>query len=279
PLESSNFTYIRGVDPIAYRVHHRIRFESGRAPIQGRAELAVGRQLAARFPNLRPPHQIRFGRRAWTVTGIFSDGSSARESEIWTDLDLLKQDVHFGDGFASLHVEMKPGMGEAFQRALTVDGRLQVDAIPEQEFYSSQTKLADKLLSLGLIIAAILGVGAVFGGMNTMYAAVAHRSREIGVLRALGYSRSSVVASFVIESVLLAFAGGIAGEALAIMVAYATGLSSRLMSLQMYIFSFRLAPSAFLAGLAAAILIGALGGLLPAWRAARVGVIEALREA
>ncbi len=276
---NSGQTLLRGVYPIAYRVHRAMRLVSGRWPAPGRAEMIVGRKLATRFPNLAPPMQLRFGRRTWNVVGIFSDRDSARESEMWTDLDVLQQDIRYRNGFASLHVVLKPGTEDDFKLALNKDARLRVDAITEAEFYSAVSQFAGQLRAMGLVVAAILAIGAIFGGMNTMYAAVARRGREIGVLRVLGFSRTNVLASFVIESVMLGLVGGIGGELLGIVIAQATGLSSRLMKAGMFIFSFQPAPSAFAAGLAAAVLIGAVGGFLPALRAARLGVVESLREA
>jgi putative ABC transport system permease protein len=278
-LDESIFTYLRGVYPIAYRVHRAIRLASGRFPAPGKYELLVGIKLAARTPELALGRTIHLGRDDWTVVGTFSDDGSARESEVWTDLDLLAQAIHFGTSFSSLHLVMKPAMGDSFRAALQRDARLALDAEPEREFYAAQTRLADRLRDLGLAVAVILGIGAAFGGMNTMYASVARRAREVGVLRALGFSRGQILASFVAESVLVAVIGGVAGEILGVAVAYVTGLQGRLMTVESFIFSFRLAPSAFAAGLVAAALIGAAGGLLPAWRAARIGVVEALREA
>jgi len=279
PLRLSTFTYLRGVYPVAFLVHRGIRVISGRLPAHGQPEMIVGIRLAAKYAYLRTGSQIHFGHRMWKIVGNFSDGGSARESEVWCDLDVLQQDVHFGNGFSSLHVAMKPAMGAGFERALVRDARLRVDAMPEAHFYALQTRLADQLRAIGIVIAGILGVGAVFGGMNTMYAAVARRAREVGVLRALGFSKASIVASFVFESMMLALAGGVIGEILGVIAADATGLNSRLMNVQMVMFSFRLTPSAFVAGLIAALIIGALGGLLPAWRAARLGVIESIRAA
>ena len=276
PLQQSSFTYMRGVYPIAYQVHSAIRIASGRRPTAGQPEMIVGSRLAAKYPNLAPGKELRLGRRTWKVVGTFSDGGSVRESEVWTDLDVLTQDVHFGNGFSSLHIVMKPAMGDAFDAAMRKDSRLALDAMPEEEFYAMQSKIADQVRKLGMVIAIILGVGAIFGGMNTMYAAVARRSREVGVLRALGFSRAAVLSSFVIESIALALFGGIIGEVLGVIVALATGLSSRLMSVQMLIFAFRMTPSAFVSGLLAAAAIGALGGLLPAWRAARIGVVDSI---
>ncbi len=276
---SSQFTFLRGVYPIASRVHSGMRVVSGRWPGEGRDEMVVGRKLAARFPHLNPPHQIRFGRRTWTIVGVFADNDSARESEMWTNLDILHQDIRYDNGFASLHLRLRPGMAEAFKLALSNDSRLRVDAETEAEFYAKESEFADQLRNLGLVIAIILGVGATFGGMNTMYAAVARRGKEVGVLRALGFSRGNVLMSFVIESALLGVAGGIAGEMLGIALATATGLNSRLMNVGQFIFAWRLTASAITSGLIAAAFIGAVGGLLPAMRASRIGVIDSLRTA
>jgi putative ABC transport system permease protein len=279
PLNASAFTYLRGVYPIAYEVHRGIRAEAGRLPRAEEPELAIGRRLAAKYPQLAIGRQLRFGRRVWTIVGTFSDRGSARESEALTDLDQLAQDIHYGSGYAALHLVMKPGMGARFEAALTRDARLRLDAMPEREFYAKQSRLADQLRDLGMIVALTLGIGAAFGGMNTMYAAVARRAREVGVLRALGFGRAAILVSFVVESTVIGLAGGVAGELLGVAVAFATGLSSRLMNVQAFIFSFRLAPSAFVSGLVAAALIGALGGLAPAWRASRAGIIDSLRAA
>jgi putative ABC transport system permease protein len=277
PYAQNQFTFLRGVYPIAYRVHPNMRIESGRWPNPGQSEMVVGRKLAARAPNLAPGRAIHFGRRTWTIVGIFSDSDSARESEVWTDLDVLEQDVRYAHGFASVHVVLNPGMEGSFKHALTGDARLRVDAESEEEFYSQESEFAEQLRGFGLVVATILAIGASFGGMNTMYAAVARRAREVGVLRALGYTRGIVMLSFLIESVVLALTGGIVGELLGVAVAIVSGLDSHLMNVGMYIFAFRLTPSAFGAGLIAAGIIGGVGGLLPALRAARMTVTESLR--
>jgi len=274
-----NFTFLRGVYPEAYRVHRNMRIVSGRWPNRGASEMVVGRKLLARVPELGPGGQVRFGRRTWTVVGAFSDHDSARESEIWTDLDVLRQDMGYPNGgFASIHVVLKPGMEDAFKHALDNDARLRVDAETETEFYSQASEFADQLRGLGLIIAIMLGVGAAFGGMNTMYAAVARRGKEVGVLRALGFTRRNVLLSFVIESIAIGTLGGLIGEVLAVVVATALGLNSRLMNVGEFIFSFRLTMGALVSGLIAAAMIGAIGGLLPAAQAARIGVLDSLRS-
>jgi putative ABC transport system permease protein len=196
---------------------------------------------------------------------------------VLTDLDVLAQDIHVKNGFAVLHVVLRPGQQADFAKSLTTDSRVRVDTESEREHYAKQTEFVDQLYSMGLVVAMILAIGSIFGAMNTMYSAVARRTSEIGVLRVLGFSRVNVLLSFVIESVMLTLAGGILGELLGILVAYSTGLSSQLMNVGEFIFRFRLTSGAFLSGMIAAIAIGAIGGLLPAWRASRIAVTESLR--
>ena len=277
PAAKVGFTFLRGVRPVAFRVHRDMKVVSGRWPRHGASEMVVGRKLAARYPNLAVGSDMRFGHRVWKIVGIFSDNNSTRESEVWTDLDVLTQDVRYNAGFAALHVVLKPGSEEAFRQSLTTDARLRLDAISESEFYARESGFVDQLRVLGLLVALILGVGSIFGGMNTMYAAVARRTGEIGVLRVLGFSRFDVLLSFVIESALLGVAGGIAGVGLGLITAHATGLASKLMSVGSYIFTFRLTPSAFTYALIAGAVLGGMGGLLPAWRASRIGVVDSLR--
>jgi ABC-type antimicrobial peptide transport system permease subunit len=256
-----------------------MRLESGRWPAAGTPEMVIGRKLAARYPNLAIGDDFRFGRRSYRIVGTFSDKDSARESEVVTDLDILTQDIKMANGFAVLHVVLKPGTHDDFAKSLTTDSRVKVDTMSEHEFYEKQTGFVDQLRTLGLMVALILAVGSVFGAMNTMYSAVARRTSEIGVLRVLGFSRFNVLASFVIESIVLAAVGGILGEILGVVVAYSTGLSSQLMNVGEIIFRLRLTMGAFMSGMVAAIAIGAFGGLLPAWRASRIGLVESLRSA
>jgi putative ABC transport system permease protein len=244
----------------------------------GQPELILGARLAAKFPELTLGRRIQLGRSNWTVVGVFSDGGSTRESEVWGDLDALQQDVHFGHGFSAVHLAIKPGNDASFATALESDPRLLLDTMPERRFYAQQSRVADQMRGLGLLLAGILGVGAAFGGMNTMYSAVARRTREVGLMRALGFSRVSILSAFFFESVLLALIGGAMGEVLGVVVAWATGLTARLMSIEALIFAFTLTPGAFAGGLAAACLIGMLGGLLPAWRASRIPIVDSLRS-
>jgi putative ABC transport system permease protein len=274
------FVLMRGVTPIAYHVHRSMHLVSGHWPVRGQGEWVIGQKIQARQPYMTVGSQFHFGRRNWTIVGVFTDDDSARESEIWTDYNDLLTDARNPDqNTNSLYVVLKPGTSAAFVQAIKSDGRLKIDAYTEHDYYESQTKVIDQLRSLGLIVGLTLGIGAIFGGMNTMYTAVARREREIGVLRVLGFSRVNILISFVIESALLGIGGGIAGVVLAFIVAWGTGLNSRLLSVGSTFFSYRPTPTAITSGLLVAALIGIIGGLAPAWRAARIGVIDSLREA
>ena len=270
---------LRGVSPVVYRMRRGLKLVAGRWPAPGRDEMAIGQKQAARFPELGVGTTFRYGRRRWTIVGIFADRGSALESEFWTDIDVLQQDARFENGYSSFHVVLKPGSEDSFRNALSGDARLTVDALSERDFFAEQAKVADRLRELVLIVGLIVGTGAAFGGMNTMYAAVARRTREVGVLRTLGFSRSSVLTSFLVESVILALAGGVVGDLLAIFLGLAAGLNHQLMSVGAVVFSSAFTLSALLGGIVAALLIGIAGGLLPAWRAANLPIIESLREA
>ncbi len=270
---------LRGVSPVVYRMRRGLKLVAGRWPAPGRDEMAIGQKQAARFPELGVGTTFRYGRRSWTIVGIFADRGSALESEFWTDIDVLQQDARFENGYSSFHVVLKPGSEDSFRNALSGDARLTVDALSERDFFAEQAKVADRLRGLVLIVGLIVGTGAAFGGMNTMYAAVARRTREVGVLRTLGFSRGSVLTSFLVESVILALAGGVVGDLLAILLGLAAGLNHRLMSVGAVVFSSDFTLSALWGGIVAALLIGIAGGLLPAWRAANLPIIESLREA
>jgi len=274
------FVALRGVDPIAFQVHREMRLAAGRWPIRGNGEWVIGKAVAARAPSLRPGTQIHFGRRDWTIVGVFSDHSSERESEIWADFNDLKTDAQARNmDTDSVHVMLRPGSADPFNAALKSDGRLSLQTLTERDYYAAQAKLADQLQALGLVVGFALALGAAFGGMNTMYTAVARRQREIGVLRVLGFSRVAILSSIILESVILALAGGCVGLLLAIALARAMGLESRLMSVGSTFFAYRLTATAVAAALIASALVGLAGGVMPAWRAARVRIVESLREA
>jgi hypothetical protein len=269
---------IRGVAPIAYHVHRGMRLVSGHWPVRGEGQWVVGQKLELRYPNLAPGTQFHFGRRDWTIIGVFTDNDSARESEIWTDIDDLRVDAqnHTADT-NSLHVLLNPRSEANFKKS--VEDQLSLDVESEREYYSKQASLVSQLRSLGLVIGITLAIGATFGGMNTMYSAVGRRHMEVGVLRCLGFSRRDVMISFVLESTVIGLAGGVLAPILAVIVSATTGLNSRLMQVGSLFFSYRLTGFTLTAGLVAAVSIGICGGLLPAWRAARLEIINSVRGA
>lgn len=270
---------LRGVTPIAFEMHRGLKLVAGRWPIPGREEMVIGRKQAARFPELGVGSTFKYGRRNWTVVGIFADRGSALESEFWADLDVVQQDAQFENGFSSFHVVLKPGSADSLRNALGNDSRLTVDAMSERQFFADQAKVADRLRAMVLLVGMIVGTGAAFGGMNTMYAAVARRTREVGVLRTLGFGKGAVLVSFLAESIILGAVGGIIGDLLAMMLSVATGLNHHLMSVGALVFSSTFTFTALGGGILAAILIGIAGGVPPAWRASRIPIVESLREA
>jgi len=277
---AKEFALLRGVEPIAYKVHPNLHLISGHWPVRGNNEWVVGRRLLSRYPYLQPGSAFHYGHRDWKIVGEFSDHDSARESELWTDLEDLRNDRHWeGGGCAALHLVLRPGQSAQFAQVIKNDGRMTLETESESDYYAAQASVAAQLRTLGLFAAIALGIGATFGGMNTMYTAVTRRGREIGVLRVLGFSRIDILSSFVIESAILAIAGGIAGIVLANAVAWSTGLTSRTMSIGAMFFSYRPTAEAFAAGVIVAAIIGVAGGLLPAMRASRVAITSSLREA
>jgi putative ABC transport system permease protein len=277
---AKEFALLRGVDPIAYEVHSNLHLVEGHWPVRGNGEWVVGRRLLSRYPYLQYGATFHYGHRDWKIVGVFSDNDSARESEALTDIEDLINDRHWDAGAAAaLHLVLNRGSAGEFARAIKADGRLTLQAETETEYYAAQAAVAAQLRMLGMIVALALAIGATFGGMNTMYTAVTRRGREIGVLRVLGFSRGNILSSFLIESAILGVAGGIAGVVLATVVAWATGLTSRTMSVGAMFFSYRPTPGAIAAGVVAATAIGVAGGLMPALRASRIGIVSALREA
>ncbi len=278
PLASSGL--LRSVLPIAYEVHPAIRVIEGQRPERGKFEWMMGQRFAARHPNLKIGDTFHWGHNNWHIVGIFSDHGSARESEVWTDLDDLATEFHAEGalGYNVFHVVLKPGEADSFAARLHRDNRLKVDLMSEQAFYLQAAGFSNQIRSLGLAVAMVLAVGAIFGAMNTMYSAVARRRREVGTLRVLGFGRGTVLFAFIVESAVLGLAGGILGEVLAIVVAYGTGLQSRLMNVGTILFSFHLGAAAMVAGIVASLAIGIVGGLLPAWQASRIPVMDALRD-
>jgi putative ABC transport system permease protein len=245
----------------------------------GQREIVVGKSVAKRYPNARPGKRVRFGRGEWEVVGVFDAGDSAFNGEIWGELNQIGPDFNRQDSVNSVLVRATDlASFQALKNSIDDDRRLGVDAMPEPEYYERQTSSGAPLQIFGLLVAVIMAVGSSFAAMNTMYAAVARRAKEIGTLRVLGFSRGSIMLSFLIESLLLAFIGGVFGCLLALPInGVTTGVGS-FATFSEIAFDFRVSTSAMLAGIIFALVVGAIGGLFPAGSAARKEILTALRE-
>ena len=272
---------LRGVEPAAFRVHGQVKMIEGRTFEPGKNEVIVGRGAAQEFAGLEVGRPLLVGRHVWPVVGVFSADGAAAESEIWADAPVLQAAYNRGDTFQSVYVRLdSPGAFTAFKDALTTDPRLNVQVMRLSEYYAGQSTAVTTLVTkLGILIATLMAVGAVFGALNTMYSSVSARTREIATLRALGFGRGAVVVSVMLESMALALAGGAFGTGLAYFIF--NGFHAATMNWQSFsqlTFAFAVTPQLLLQGVVWATAIGLIGGLLPAIRAARQPIAAALRE-
>jgi putative ABC transport system permease protein len=269
---------LRGVTPMAFVVRNGVRIIRGRSFHRGLNELIIGRRAAERYRGADVGATVRLQRRDWQIVGVFEANGGGFESEVWGDLDTVAAAFNRLGGYQSVTLRLaNPESVAAFNAELEKNPRMQVQLIQERQYYDDQSaQVSLPLLGLAGFVAIVMGIGAIFGAMNTMYAIVAARTREIGTLRALGFSRLSILISFVTESTILAFAGGVVGCLLAIP---ANGLTSAVggANFAEVSFAFRITPPTIVTGLVLAILMGLAGGLLPAWRAARIPITAALR--
>jgi putative ABC transport system permease protein len=272
---------LRGVGPEAFEVRDGLEIVEGRRFQPGRSEVIVGNGASKVFAGLGVGEHIHLGQIDWEVVGRFTAGGTVPESELWTDAKVLQPAYRRGDSFQSVYARLEsPGDFERFKDALTTDPRLNVKTVRESEYYAEQSEALVRLITVvGLFIALPMGLGAFFGAVLTMYAAVAARSREIATLRAIGFKASPVVLSVLAESLALALAGGLAGAAIAWLVF--DGLQTSTLNFQSFsqvTFQFRVTPQLVAGAVIYALGIGLVGGLFPAIRAARLPVATALRE-
>jgi putative ABC transport system permease protein len=269
----------RGVGPRAFDVRDTLKIVEGRRFAPGTREINVGRLAVGRFKGLTLGSDITFGNATWRVVGIFTAEDASFESEVWGDVDLMMPAFQ-RTGYQSITVKLAaPSMFDSFKAAVEADPRLYLAPEREQTYYADQSKAMTTVIRVfGTFVTLILSVGAMFGAMNTMYAAVAYRTREIGTLRALGFSQLRIVTAFLAESIALALAGGVIGCILALPVHGLSTGTTNMASFSEVAFKFRITPALLAGGLLFAGLMGAAGGLLPAIRAARIPVARALRE-
>ena len=272
---------LRGVEPAAFRVREEVRIVEGRPFREGTNEIIVGRSAANQFEGLELGATPRWGESAWEVVGIFEADGTLSESEIWCDARVLQPAYRRGSTYQSVLARLDsedafPG----FRDALASDPRLDVMVEREDVFYVGQSQLIHSIITgIGTVIAVLMGIGAVFGAVNTMYSAVASRTREIATLRALGFGGVPVVVSVLFESALLSLVGGVLGGGLAYVAfhGYQTATLNWTTFTQVA-FAFNVTPALLVQGALYATIMGLLGGLFPAIRAARLPIVTALRE-
>jgi ABC-type lipoprotein release transport system permease subunit len=272
---------LRAVPPQAYEVRGGIEIVEGRKFKPGLDEVIVGRRLQDRIQGMHIGEAVKYQHKRFQIVGVFESQGGAFESEIWGDFDTFGALFQRGAGSNSMVVRMKdPATIPELDRWIRAQPQMQLQAVQERKYYEEQAgPLSSILRSLAAFVAFIMGIGAVFGAMNTMYAIVAARTREIGTLRALGFPRRAVLLSFVIESVFLALVGGALGCILALpMNGFSTG-TGQTQSFSELAFAFKITPEILITAMVFAALMGLVGGLLPAVRAARLPITSALREA
>ena len=272
---------VRGVSPKVLDVRKSVRIVRGRMFRPGLAELVIGRNVEATYAGFGLGDTVRFGGGKWKVVGVFDAGGSAFDSELWCDAVILNQVYHRPENiFQSVTARLtSPAALARFKDALTSDPRLSVQVANEREYYEKNSRALTRMITvLGTLVAFVMGIGAVFGALNTMYSAVAERSREVATMRALGFGGVSVVLSFVFEGLVIAFVGGVLG---CVAVLPVNGLTTGTMNWQTFshlVFAFRITPDLLVLGVVFALLMGLLGAVPPAVRAARLPVAVALRE-
>jgi len=271
---------VRGVSPRVLAVRNNVRLVQGRFFTPGLYELVIGRNAARSYEGLDMGKTVHIGPGQWKVVGVFDSGGSAFDSEIWADANIVNGAYQRPPGvYQSVTAKLRSAEDfNAFKTALERDPRAKLQASPEPEYYESQSQLVTTLIKvLGTIVAIVMGLGAILAALNTMYSAVSERSREIAVLRALGFQGGSIVLSFLAEAMIIAIIGGILG---CVVVLPVNGITTGTINWQTFShlsFAFRITPDLLLWGILFAIFMGVLGGLPPAIRAARANVSTTLR--
>jgi ABC-type antimicrobial peptide transport system permease subunit len=268
---------VRGVEATALALRPQIHLVEGRLFQSGVRECIVSRQVARRFKQCGLGESFRSGKHTWRVVGVFEAAKTAYESEIWANTDEVREAFR-RSFYCSITLQPEnPAAAAALARRIEADKGRQLRALTESEYYQSQTKTAGPIQMLGACLAAVMSIGAAFSAMNAMYATVGARAREIGTLRVLGFRPHNIYLSFLLESLVLAFVGGLLGCLLSLPLnGLATG-TFNWASFAEVAFEFQITGSLLLAGMAFALVMGALGGLLPARLAARQPLLEALR--
>ena len=270
---------VRGMMPDGLELRPRVKLVEGRWFTPGQREVVVSESIHKRFSDANVGDSMQFGKGPWNVVGVFDAGGSAYESEIWGDVNQMAADFDRQGGFSSAYLRATdPISADALKNRVSDDQRLKLDGILETEYYAKQTRSGAPIKFVGMIVAIAMAIGSSFAAMNTMYAAVAYRSREIATLRVIGFSRPSILTSFVIESLLLSLLGAMVGIVLMLPFNGMTTGTSNAVTFSEVVFSLRMTPAVILTAILFGVVMGLFGGFAPAWHAARQDIIAALRS-
>jgi putative ABC transport system permease protein len=273
---------LRGVEPAAFAVREEIRVVDGRPFQPGHYELIVGRTAARQLGNLNTGRSVQWGGSTWNVVGVFQGDGGSVESEVWCDIEMLQQAFRRQSAFQAVYAKLQsPESLDVLRTALADDPRLEVDIRRESDYYAEQSQSLTTLIrTAGVFIAVLMGAGAIFAAVSTMYASVVSRTREIATLRAIGFGSTAVVCSVLAEAVALAFAGGVIGALTAWLLFDGYAVSTlNFQSMSQVGFAFAVTPALIAEGMTYAMAMGLVGATWPAWHAARLPIVTALRDA
>ena len=271
---------VRGIEAESLPLRHQVKLVAGRLPRPNSMEVIVGNSIAKRFQGVELGQTLQWGMRIWTVVGIFDAGNTGFSSEIWGDVDQVMQAFR-RPVYSSLVFKLKtPDAFDQAKASIESDPRFTFDARRETKYYSDQSEMMAKFLRiLGTTLTVIFSIGAIIGAMITMYSAVANRTAEIGTLRALGFRRRNILLAFLTESLLLGFLGGFIGLFFASFMQFMTISTVNFQTFSELAFKFTLTPGIVLQSMIFALLMGLIGGILPALRASHLKIVDALRAA
>lgn len=268
---------VRGLTPIGFELRPSVKLVEGRWFTPGQREVVVSQSIHRRFGHASLGDTMEFGKGKWSVVGIFDAGGTAFESEIWGDVNQMASDFDRPGFSSALLRTIDAAAAEALKNRVGDDQRLKLEAQLESEYYQKQTSSGRPIQFVGTVVAILMGIGSCFAAMNTMYAAVAYRMKEIATLRVLGFTRSSILTSFVLESVILALLGAAAGIVLMLPFNDLSTGTSNIVTFSEVVFSLQLDFEVIATAVSFAVIMGLFGGLAPAWHAARQNILSALR--
>ena len=269
---------IRFLSPTGLEMRPKVKIVAGRWFTPGQREIVVSKSINQRFAKTNIGDTMFFGKGNWTVVGVFDSGGSAHESEIWADINQLAADLDRTQYSSVLMQARDPVNAQGLKNRVSDDQRLKLNGMLETEYYAQQTSTGGPIKVVGWFVAVVMGIGSIFAAMNTMYAAVAYRAREIATLRVIGFSRPSILTSFVLESLLLALLGALVGIVLMLPFNGMTTGTSNPVTFSEAVFSLRMTPGVIWLAIIFAIIMGTLGGLAPAWHASRREILASLRD-